>query len=178
SIRPSWATSAAFPSASTAGPLLFAPRWSASAAPRPTSRSPGLFPGWKARPLNCGGPSATKSSSPSWTKCRRPPERQRRLREQREVQNVSERVWEKYLSERDRAVYKAAGYGGRIGVGTRPALLIIDVHYSFTGDEPQPILEAVKQYRTACGEEGWQAVAHIKRLLEACRTKNIPTFYT
>jgi len=94
------------------------------------------------------------------------------------VQNVSERVWEKYLSERDRAVYKAAGYGGRIGVGIRPALLIIDVQYSFTGDEPQPILEAVKQYRTACGEEGWKAVGHIKRLLEACRTKNIPTFYT
>lgn len=91
---------------------------------------------------------------------------------------MSERVWEKYLSERDRAVYKAAGYGGRIGVGTRPALLIIDVHYSFTGDEPQPILEAVKQYRTACGEEGWKAVGHIKRLLEACRAKNIPTFYT
>jgi len=88
------------------------------------------------------------------------------------------RIWDKYLTERDQRVLAAAGYGKRGGFGTRPALFIIDVQYNFCGDEPMPILEAVKKYRTACGEEAWAAVDHIVRLMEIARERNIPIFYT
>jgi nicotinamidase-related amidase len=91
---------------------------------------------------------------------------------------MAKRIWDDYLTERDRQVFEAAGYGRRGGFGTRPALFIIDVQYNFCGDEPQPILEAVKKYRTACGEEAWQAVPHIERLMQLCRRKTFPIFYT
>ena len=91
---------------------------------------------------------------------------------------MSKRIWDDYLSERDRKVYETAGYGRRGGFGTRPALFVIDVQYNFCGDVRQPILEAVKQYRTACGEEAWDAVPHIERLMKICREKNLPIFYT
>jgi len=88
------------------------------------------------------------------------------------------RIWDSFLTERDKAVYEAAGYGKRGGFGTRPALFIIDVQYNFCGDQPEDILEGLKQYRTHCGKEAWDAVAHIVPLLELAREKNIPVFYT
>jgi maleamate amidohydrolase len=91
---------------------------------------------------------------------------------------MGKRVWDDYLTERDRQVYESAGYGKRMGFGTRPALFVIDVQYNFCGDEPQPILEAVKKYRTACGEEAWQAIPHIEQLMKICREKSLPIFYT
>jgi maleamate amidohydrolase len=45
-----------------------------------------------------------------------------------------ERVWDKFLTERDRKVFAASGYGSQMGFGKRPALLIVDVSYGFTGD--------------------------------------------
>ena len=42
-------------------------------------------------------------------------------------------VWDKFLTERDKAVFSASGYGVRQGFGKRPALLVIDVSYGFYG---------------------------------------------
>lgn len=88
------------------------------------------------------------------------------------------RIWDKFLTERDKKVLAAAGYGRRGGFGTRPALFIIDVQYNFCGDKPEDILDGLKQYRTHCGREAWDAVAHIERLVHLAREKNIPIFYT
>jgi len=88
------------------------------------------------------------------------------------------RIWDEFLTERDKAVYQAAGYGKHGGFGKRPALFIIDVQYNFCGDQPEDILEGLKKYRTHCGEEAWKAVAHIVPLLEAARARDIPVFYT
>lgn len=90
----------------------------------------------------------------------------------------TKRIWDDFLTERDKAVFEAAGYGKRGGFGTRPALFIIDVQYNFCGDTPEDILEGIKKYRTHCGEEAWDAVKHIVPLLELAREKNIPVFYT
>jgi len=62
-----------------------------------------------------------------------------------------ERIWDKFLTERDRKVFDAAGYGVHMGFGQRPALLIVDVSYGFTGDKPEPILESIKRWRTDTG---------------------------
>ena len=43
---------------------------------------------------------------------------------------MSEPVWTKFLTERDRAVFDASGYGTRGGFGKRPALVIIDVNWA------------------------------------------------
>ena len=89
-----------------------------------------------------------------------------------------ERIWDKFLTPRDKEVLAQAGYGKRGGFGSRPALFIIDTQYNFCGDTPQDILDGLKQYRTHCGREAWEAVSHIEPLLHLAREKNLPVFYT
>jgi len=86
--------------------------------------------------------------------------------------------WDDILTSRDKEVFKLSGFGKKAGLGQRPALLIIDVNYNFTGDKPEPILESVKRFRTSCGEEGWDGVYKIQELLAEARKKHLPTFYT
>ena len=91
---------------------------------------------------------------------------------------MAENIWDKFLTERDRQVFEAAGYGARGGFGRRPALLVVDVNYGFVGDKPEPILESIKRWMNSCGEDGWKAVAVIKKLIAVARTKGIPVIYT
>jgi hypothetical protein len=43
------------------------------------------------------------------------------------------------------------GYQETFGLGERPALLIIDVEYNFTGDVDEPILDSIAKYANSCG---------------------------
>jgi maleamate amidohydrolase len=91
---------------------------------------------------------------------------------------MAEPIWNQFLTDRDKQVFAAAGYGARAGFGKRPALLVIDVSWAFTGEEPEPILESIKKWPSSSGEEAWNAVAHIKKLLEKARAKGLPIIYT
>ena len=91
---------------------------------------------------------------------------------------MSERVWDKFLTERDKAVFAQAGYGARGGYGKRPALVVVDVSWAFCGDEPEPILQSIKRWRNSCGEDAWVSIGHIKQLIEKAREKGIPVIYT
>lgn len=88
------------------------------------------------------------------------------------------RIWDKFLSDRDKIVLGAAGYGTRAGFGRRPALLVIDVSYGFTGDRPEPILESVKRWSNSCGEESWEAIARIGSLADVFRARRLPVIYS
>jgi maleamate amidohydrolase len=87
-------------------------------------------------------------------------------------------TWDDVLTERDKQVFAAAGYGQRQGFGHRPAVIVVDVNYNFVGDVPEPILESIKIYRNSCGEEGWQGVYQIRTLLDAARAREVPIFYS
>jgi maleamate amidohydrolase len=87
-------------------------------------------------------------------------------------------IWDKFLTDRDKAVFAAGGFGARMGFGKRPALLVIDVNYAFCGDKPEPILESIKHWPTSCGEEAWEGVRVIQRLIEAARAKGLPIIFT
>lgn len=91
---------------------------------------------------------------------------------------MAERIWDKFLTERDKQVVAAAGYGARGGFGKRPALLVVDVNYGFVGDKPEPILDSIKRWMNSCGGDGWQAVAVIRTLVMAARAKGVPVVYT
>jgi nicotinamidase-related amidase len=91
---------------------------------------------------------------------------------------MREPVWNEFLTERDKQVFKAAGYGTRQGFGRRPALLIVDVNYFFCGDRPEPILESIKRWRNSCGTEAWDGIKAIKQLLDAARERELPVIYT
>lgn len=88
------------------------------------------------------------------------------------------RIWDKFLTESDKQVYQASGYGARGGYGTRPAVVVVDVNYAFTGDKDQPILESVKTWRNSCGSAGWAAIPPTQRLLAAARKQHIPVFFS
>lgn len=89
-----------------------------------------------------------------------------------------ERIWDKYLTDRDKQVFEQAGYGALAAWGKRPALLIIDVNYAFTGEKSLPILESIKKWRNSCGSEGWDAIPVLQQLIMMCRSKGIPVIYT
>jgi maleamate amidohydrolase len=89
-----------------------------------------------------------------------------------------QRIWDKFLTERDKAVFEAAGYGALAAWGKRPALLVIDVNYAFTGESSLPILESIKKWRNSCGSEGWDAIPVLQKLISMCRSKGIPIVYT
>lgn len=91
---------------------------------------------------------------------------------------MAERIWDKFLTERDKAVFEQSGFGAKGGGGKKPALLIIDVNYAFCGERPEPILDAIRKWRTSCGEEAWEALPHIRKLIDRCHDKGIPVIYT
>ena len=91
---------------------------------------------------------------------------------------MSERMWDKFLTERDKEVFKTSGYGARGGFGKRPALLVIDVNWAFCGDRPEPILDSIKRWRNSCGEDAWPAVDVIRSLIDKAHAKNLPVIYT
>ena len=89
-----------------------------------------------------------------------------------------EKIWDKFLTDRDREVFAASGYGSSAGFGERPALLVIDASYAFVGDKREPILESIKRWHNSSGEDGWNAVDSIGRLADAFRAKGLPVIYT
>lgn len=88
------------------------------------------------------------------------------------------RIWDKFLTDQDRAVFAVSGYGSRGGFGKRPALLVVDVSYGFTGDRPEPIIDSIKRWRNSCGAEAWKAIAIIKDLADLFRAKRLPVIYS
>ncbi len=91
---------------------------------------------------------------------------------------MAERIWDKFLTDRDKAVFERSGFGASSGGGKKPALLIIDVNYNFCGERPEPILDSIKKWRTSCGEDAWEALPHIRKLIDKCHAKGIPVIYT
>lgn len=87
-----------------------------------------------------------------------------------------ERIWDPYLSERDRA-RAAASVQPRVGFGNKPGLLLIDMYRWVFGDEPEPLLDAVKRWPGSCGLAGWESLPYVQELLEAAREAAIPVAY-
>jgi maleamate amidohydrolase len=88
-------------------------------------------------------------------------------------------VWDDVLSDQDRAVFDAAGWGRRAGYGQRPVLMVIDVNYNFCGDRAEPILESISRWRYSCGEVAWTTgIPAIRKILDAARAKRLPVIYT
>jgi maleamate amidohydrolase len=91
---------------------------------------------------------------------------------------MSKRIWDRFLTERDKAVFAAAGYGARGGFGKRPALLVVDVSWAFCGDRPEPILESIKRWHNSCGEDSWPAIEAIRALIDKAHARRLPVIYT
>lgn len=89
---------------------------------------------------------------------------------------MAKRVWDEYLSKRDRE-RGSLEPARRKGAGRKPALLMVDLYRWAFGDEPEPLLEAIKTWPGSCGVAGWDALPHIQRLLGEARTLGIPVVH-
>ena len=86
---------------------------------------------------------------------------------------MAERVWDRFLTEQDRAHVQMKPPKA-IGFGKRPGLLLIDLYRWVFGDNPQPILESIKSWPGSCGLAGWNAIPSIQTLLKTAREVRIP----
>ena len=84
---------------------------------------------------------------------------------------------ESLLTESDQQILESVQMGTRAGFGSRPAIVVIDVAWAFTGDKREPVLESIKRWNLSCGEYAWDSLPAIKKVTEAGRTKGIPVIY-
>ena len=85
-------------------------------------------------------------------------------------------VWDDLLTEDERKVFEV--FRQPKTLGTRPAILVIDVNYAFVGRKPENIVASVQDYRTSCGERGWEGVANLQTFLAVGRKVGVPIIYT
>src|SRR5438552_7855378 len=101
------------------------------------------------------------------------------LNVRRGSEHMTKRVWDDFITEQDRTVYGSGVFGGKVGIGRRPAVVVVDVLNKSIGDEPLPILEAMKRYgKSCCGDNGWRAIPHIQAVLNQARAEKIQIYYT
>jgi len=87
-------------------------------------------------------------------------------------------AWDGLIRADELNVYKRAGYGRLPREGRRPAVLVVDMEYNFTGDRPEPILASIAKFRNSCGEAAWRSIPKIARLLRVARGRRVPVIYT
>jgi len=87
------------------------------------------------------------------------------------------RIWEPFLTERDKAHLAATGPRPRIGFGKQPALVLVDHYYGVLGSGPKDLLEHIKTLPGAVGPEGWEAVARTSEMLALCRELSVPVVH-
>ena len=89
---------------------------------------------------------------------------------------MAERIWDKYLTDQDKA-HVAMGENKQVGFGESPALLLIDLYRWVFGDRPQSILEATKEWPASCGMAAWDAIPALQTVLKAARDAGIPVIH-
>jgi maleamate amidohydrolase len=78
-------------------------------------------------------------------------------------------IWDDVIPEAERQLYAKGGMGeGRVGMGERPAIIVVDMTYGFV-DNAFPLGHSAT---------GYPAVAAIRRLLEHARPLGVPVFYS
>jgi nicotinamidase-related amidase len=88
---------------------------------------------------------------------------------------LAERVWDKFLTERDKAhLTIREPRSKRTIFGSKPAVLNIDNYRSVSGDEPMDILDMIKIWPGSMGYAAWDALENIADLLKTAREASMP----
>jgi maleamate amidohydrolase len=86
--------------------------------------------------------------------------------------------WMKLIPEADVQTYLRGGLLADIKFGKRPALIVVDVIYGFTGSEGQTLEESIAEFSTACGPVSWETMPRIAQLIGLFRELNLPIVFT
>ena len=92
---------------------------------------------------------------------------------------MTKRVWDDFITDQDQRVYGSGIFGGKVGIGSRPAVVVVDVLNKSIGDQSLPIEQAMARFgKSCCGEYGWRAVPHIQAVVNAARAHGHPIAFT
>lgn len=87
--------------------------------------------------------------------------------------------WSDFTSTQEREIASLIGPKSRRPLaGSRAALLVVDVVYSFTGSSSVPLQEAIAEFPTGCGERAWESLPNIATLIERFRSSSRPVIFT
>jgi len=86
-------------------------------------------------------------------------------------------AWDDILTDTDREVIARGGYGKTRGLGSAPALILIDCQYNHIGSD-RTILEQIGEYPAGGGETAWAAVRNLVNVRAAVRDVQAPIVYT
>jgi nicotinamidase-related amidase len=88
--------------------------------------------------------------------------------------------WADVFGPAEWRVHTTAGYGRRAVPGPRPALLVVDVTYEFTGDGTGDtgLPGVLDRFPNACGDAAWDALPRIRTLIEHARGVGVPVCYS
>lgn len=91
----------------------------------------------------------------------------------------AERGWTRFLTDQDAELLAHTSWAKRepFGLGTHPAVVVVDAYYAALGESRQPLLDAVDTWPSACGPAGWEAVDRTVPVLEHARACDVPVFY-
>ena len=92
------------------------------------------------------------------------------------VDKFEDHCWQDIISEEIIDIYRP--YRRDIYVGERPALLAIDLYNLAYRGGPKPVHEVVKEYKSACGVNAYDAIEPTKQLFALARAQGLPIFYT
>lgn len=85
-------------------------------------------------------------------------------------------VWDGLVPQEELDRLKADGFGADIELGSKPALVVIDVVMSFLGRRPGE--SGGDDYATACGDIGWERLPAIRHAIELAKASGIPVVFT
>ncbi|MGI6553510.1 MAG: isochorismatase family protein [Bacillota bacterium] len=77
-------------------------------------------------------------------------------------------IWDDLISPEDRKAYEKYRTITNIGFGKRPAIIVVDMTYSFVDD----------RFSTGCSKAGRPCIENIAKLIKQARLLNIPIVYT
>jgi nicotinamidase-related amidase len=86
--------------------------------------------------------------------------------------------WADVIPPADLAIYQKAGLGDPQPWGRKPALLVIDVVMSFVGTERRPVIDAIDEFDTSCGQNAWDTLPRMSAVLHAARAAGLPVVFT
>lgn len=87
------------------------------------------------------------------------------------------RVWDRYLTEQDKAHVAAKKPRSPFGFGRTPVVVSVDNYRAAVGDEPEPLLDSIRTWPNSTGLAGWTALAAIETLFAGARDASIPIIH-